>query len=174
MKARPLLAALAGSVLLSGCLMGLGQPAQVAPPQRFVATGHGAIASTGFQLNNAQQRLMAQRAARVDAYRALAEQIYGLRVSGNTTVSAFATQNDTVRAYVDSHLRGARLVEMTQLPDGNYEATVELELPGRFTDCISGRQQACVAPTAVSAPAARECIAGGCVQPSNQYYSPQQ
>jgi len=58
------------------------------------------------------QRL-AGRAAQVDAYRNLAEQVYGFRVWGNTTVSAFVTQNDAVRTYVDAFIRGARVVGMS-------------------------------------------------------------
>jgi hypothetical protein len=79
---------------------------------------------------------MAMRAAQVDAYRSLAEQVHGFRVWGNTAVSAFVTQNDSVRTYVDAFIRGARVVSMTAIGDGNFEATVELTLPEDFAACV--------------------------------------
>jgi hypothetical protein len=79
---------------------------------------------------------MAMRAAQIDAYRSLAEQVHGFRVWGNTAVSDFVTQNDSVRTYVDAFIRGARLVGMVSIGDGNFEATVELSLPPNFAYCV--------------------------------------
>lgn len=77
------------------------------------------------------------RAAKVDAYRNLAEQVHGVRVWGDTAVSAFVAQNDTVRTYIDSFIRGARVVNVAAIADGNYEATIELELTPAFFDCFA-------------------------------------
>lgn len=103
--------------------------------QKIVATGYGNTGSYG-QYTTGQAKLMAMRAAKVDALRNLAEQVHGVRVWGNTAVSAFVTQNDTVRTYVDSFIRGARVINMTAVADGNYEATVELELTTQFFECL--------------------------------------
>jgi hypothetical protein len=135
-----LLFAIVTSALLSGCngcTLGLcrGEPVPLTI-ERIAAAGYGAQGSSG-QMNATQQRLMAMRAARIDAYRNLSEQLYGVRITGNSTVASFATQNDQVRAYVDTFLRGARLINMTQLADGSFEAILEVELPGNFRQCVS-------------------------------------
>ncbi|WP_306602819.1 LPP20 family lipoprotein [Azonexus sp.] len=112
------------------------QDAMPATPIKLQAVGHGTPGAYT-QHTHAQQRLMAMRAAQVDAYRNLAEQVYGFRVWGGTSVSAFATQNDSIRTYVDAVIRGARLVNITSIADGNFEATVELEVSQQFHSCMT-------------------------------------
>lgn len=166
------------SILLSGCTSVPGpccmnvaapRPAVLAP-QKVLAVGYGALGSTSSQYTLGQQKLMAMRAARVDAYRVLAEQVYGFRVWGNTAVSSFATQNDNIRTYVDALIRGARLVNMTAVADGNFEATVELDLTPHFFSCIASAGQS---PCSVPAVSEGYCGFSGCVQPSAYYYSAQ-
>ena len=133
---------LAGSALaLFGCVMPVAERVAVAPkvstPTKISAVGYGSVGSYG-QFSSGQQRLMAARAAQIDAYRNLAERVSGFQISGATTVSAFATQNDTVRAFVDASIRGARMVGVTATPDGTYEATVEMELTPQFSNCVLG------------------------------------
>jgi hypothetical protein len=136
-------------------------------PTAFVAIGHGNQGSYS-QYNVGQQKLMAMRAAQVNAYRSLAEQVHGFRIWGNTTVSAFVTQNDSVRTYVDAFIRGARLVDMTSIGDGNFEATVELNLPPDFTDCVRLTPQCARLPAGLSA----SRIVTPVVAPSVIYTSP--
>ena len=107
-----------------------------AAPVKLLAVGYGALGNYS-QYTTGQQKLMAMRAAQVDAYRNLAEQVYGFRVWGNTAVSAFATQNDNVRSYVDSFIRGARVVNTSSIADGNFETTVELEVSQAFLDNLN-------------------------------------
>lgn len=104
--------------------------------QKILATGYGNTGSYN-QYTTGQAKLMAMRAAKVDALRNLAEQVHGVRVWGNTSVSSFVTQSDTVRTYVDSFIRGARVVNVAAVGDGNYEATVELELTPHFFECLN-------------------------------------
>ena len=136
----------------------------VATPRKLTAVGYGAIGNYA-QYSTGQQKLMAMRAAQVDAYRNLAEQVYGFRIAGNTAVSAFATQSDTVRTYVDAAIRGARVVSMTSMADGNFEATVELELSPQFFDCLS-RPSACS-----MRPSAAPCSGRACPSSSATYVS---
>lgn len=105
------------------------------PRTRLKAVGFGAMGSFS-QYSLGQARLMAMRAAQVDAYRNLAEQVFGFQISGSTTVSAFAAQNDAVRVYVDAFVRGARVVNLTSIADGNIEATVEIDLSPAFARCV--------------------------------------
>lgn len=141
----------------------------VTSPSKLTAVGYGSSATYG-QYTAGQQKLMAIRAAQVDAYRNLAEQVYGFRVWGNTSVSAFATQNDSVRSYVDAFIRGAKVVNTTAIADGNYEVTVELDLTPRFYGCFNNHQFSChhyYDHHVSNVP----CGGYGCVSPSAAYYS---
>lgn len=169
------LAFMLGVAALAGCQSAGTRPnpaADAAIPmegQKVVAVGHGAMGVNTAQVSLGQQKLMAMRAARIDAYRNLAEQVYGVRISGGTAVASFASQNDTVRTYVDAFMRGARVVNSTNSTDGNYEVTVELDLTPAFMACVagSGSPSACSLPPA----SASACNTPGCVQPSAYYYT---
>jgi hypothetical protein len=100
-------------------------------PVRVAAIGYGAE-STYEGYTPGQQRLMAIRASKLDAYRSLAEQIYGIRINGNTTVSAMMAKSDGMRARVDAMVRGARIVSITPMADGNYETVVEVFFDPEF------------------------------------------
>jgi hypothetical protein len=102
---------------------------------------------------------MAMRAAQVDAYRNLAEQVQGFRITGSTTVSAFAVQNDTIRSYVDSYIRGARVVSTTSIADGNFQVEVELDMTNQFADCLVNFN-GCSIPHQPTG-----CVAAGCTSP---------
>ncbi|MDR3352824.1 MAG: LPP20 family lipoprotein [Zoogloeaceae bacterium] len=141
----------------------------VEAPLKFLAVGYGSQTSYA-QYTAGQQKLMAMRAAQVDAYRNLAEKVHGFRVWGSTAVSAFAVQNDSVRTYVDSFIRGAHVVNMTAIGDGNFEATVELTLPPDFAECVR-LSSLCTTqfPTPHSSPGV---ISAPVVAPSVIYTSP--
>ncbi|MGV8898360.1 MAG: LPP20 family lipoprotein [Burkholderiaceae bacterium] len=93
---------------------------------RLSAVGYGAASSfDGYSAG--QKRLLAMRASKLDAYRALAEQVYGIRIAGNTTVTAMAAQSDSFRVYIDAYLRGARVLTVTPMAEGNYETVIEMD-----------------------------------------------
>ncbi len=85
-----------------------------------------------------QTRLMAKRAAKVDALRNLAEMVYGVQVNSRTTVRDFVTQSDVIRAKLDSVIQGAREVDYVERPDGTAEVTVEITL-GQVEDILGRR-----------------------------------
>lgn len=105
-------------------------------PTRVTAIGYGAT-SAYENYSTGQKRLMAMRASKLDAYRALVEQVNGIRLTSNSTVSALASQHDSFRVYIDSYLRGARIVSVTPLPDGNYETVLELDLKEQFYQTLN-------------------------------------
>lgn len=170
-------AALVG--LVSGCASTCGPgicgvaEATAPPPAKLMAVGYGAMGGHNSQYTLGQQKLMAMRAARIDAYRNLAEQVNGFRISGSTTVSSFVTQSDSIRTYVDAYLSGARVVGMTPVADGNFEATVELDLSSSFLSCVAGRSRgaACGVPARSVDYACGAGWGGGCVQPGGYYYT---
>ena len=92
------------------------------------AVGMAAIDET--MDNQAQARLMAFRAAELDARRKLAEELGGLLIQSSTTVQDFVAQNDTIRTRMLAFMQGARVLDETKtvLPDGSVEITVEIDL----------------------------------------------
>lgn len=80
-----------------------------------------------FAQTEPQKKLLARRAALVDAYRNLAEKINGLRIDSQTYVRDFVAEFDQVRTDLDAFLRGAEVISTTYLPDGTCE--VEIEMP---------------------------------------------
>lgn len=90
------------------------------------ATGYAVISVQGHR-NPAQQRLMAIRASKLDAYRSLTEQVYGLRLDATATVADMMVQNDTFRSRVEGVIYGATLVSITPSGDDTYETTMTLD-----------------------------------------------
>lgn len=109
-------------------------------PQKVTAVGYGAM-PTMEGLSQEQRRILAMRAAKLDAYRALAEVVEGLKITGSSTVSAVVLTNDSFRVYIEAYLRGARVLTTTPLPGGSYETVVELQLGGEFyRDAAAAKQ----------------------------------
>ncbi|MDP2786297.1 MAG: LPP20 family lipoprotein [Sulfurimicrobium sp.] len=105
-------------------------------PAKVTAIGYGATPhQEGY--STGQRRLLAMRASKLDAYRALTEEVYGVRITSNSTVSALVSQQDSFRAYVDAYLRGAKILTVTPLADGNYETVMELEISNQFYDALN-------------------------------------
>lgn len=84
-----------------------------------------------------QKRLMAMRASRLDAYRALAERVYGTSIIGSSTVKEFVLQDDGYRTMIDSVIRGAKVITVTEQKGGTYETVLELLLESRFRECLT-------------------------------------
>ncbi len=93
---------------------------------KLVATGYAVISIQNHR-NPAQQRLLAIRASKLDAYRALTEQVYGQQLDANTTVADMTVMSDTFRARVEGLVYGAVLVSITPVGDDTYETTLSLD-----------------------------------------------
>lgn len=94
--------------------------------ETLTATGY-AVISVQNHRTPAQQRLLAIRAAKLDAYRSLTEQVYGLRLDASATVADMVVQNDTFRSRVEGVIYGATLVSITPSGDDTYETTLSLD-----------------------------------------------
>ncbi len=137
--------------LLAGCAtstrVALSTPAPVATPEApaqpapapasmispmiekretLVATGYAVVSVQTHKLP-AQQRLLAIRASKLDAYRALTEQVYGQHLDAATTVSDMVVMNDTFRTRVEGVVYGATLVSITPVGEDTYETTLSLD-----------------------------------------------
>jgi hypothetical protein len=99
-------------------------------------TGYSAYEKTE-DMTSEPKRLMALRASKLDAYRALAERIYGTGISGASTVQDFVLKHDGFGTVVDSVVRGARVVSVSEKKGAGFETVLELLLPGNFQDCLN-------------------------------------
>ena len=94
--------------------------------ETLMATGYAVVSVQNHKLA-AQQRLMAIRASKLDAYRALTEQVYGQHLDASTTVADMVVMNDTFRTRVEGVVYGAVLVSITPVGDDTYETTMSLD-----------------------------------------------
>ncbi len=80
--------------------------------------------------NPAQAKLMAYRAAELDARRKLAEQLDGLMITSSTTVRDFITENDEIETSMLAFQQGAHELEKFRkvMEDGTVQTTVEINL----------------------------------------------
>ena len=140
MTLRPLTIAVAAlSALLTGCVsipLSLDSPknasdaSMIAPMvekrETLVATGYAVVSVQNHKVP-AQQRLLAIRASKLDAYRALTEQVYGQQLDASTTVADMTVMSDTFRAKVEGVIYGAVLVSITPVGEDTYETTLSLD-----------------------------------------------
>jgi hypothetical protein len=93
----------------------------------IISTGYANISAQKSK-NQAQRRLMAIRASKLDAYRNLTEQVYGQQLNSSTTVEDMIIASDTMRAHVEGVVYGAKVVSISPIGDDSYETKLELEL----------------------------------------------
>ena len=106
-----------------------GGPAVAAPAAGGLvvrAKGNG-VAPRDPDLTAAEKGLLAKRAAKLDALRNLAEEVWGLRLTGETFVRDYVVKNDDLRSRVQTFIQGARVVSEQQLPDGTYQVEIEID-----------------------------------------------
>ena len=127
----------AGLLVLTGCKsinIAATKPAEnanmlaplVEKRETLTATGY-AVVSVQNHRNPAQQRLMAIRASKLDAYRALTEQVYGQQIDATSTVADMTVTSDSFRAKVEGVIYGAILVSITPVGEDTYETTLSLD-----------------------------------------------
>lgn len=137
-----------GPVILSGCTMSMTSPWQdsagktaMTPKNTIVETKvvpvverRSAIRATGYAVISvqpsdvdAQQRLLAIRASKLDAYRGLTEQVYGQYLDATTTVADMAVLSDTFRTQVEGVIYGAKVVSIAPVGEDTYETTMSLD-----------------------------------------------
>ncbi len=74
-----------------------------------------------------EKRLMAIRAARMDALRDLTEQVHGIRINASTTIRDAVVRDDSLAAVVQGTLRGARTVRVAPSGSDSYEVEMALD-----------------------------------------------
>lgn len=121
-------------ISLIGCtsmVAGVGDNAAFVEPMverrdTLTATGY-AVIDVQPSDNSAQRRLLAIRAAKLDAYRGLTEQVYGQYLDATTTVADMAIRSDSFRTRVEGVVYGANLVRIEPRGSDTYEVTMSLD-----------------------------------------------
>ncbi len=83
-------------------------------------------------------RMMACRAAVVDAQRNLLESIQGVRVEGTTVVANMMVQSDTIKTSVNGLLQGAQVIKREPQSDGSCFVQMSAPMGGKFTKDVYG------------------------------------
>ena len=94
------------------------------------ATGYGAPPKNYYP--EGQRRLMTMRASKIDAFRALAEVVGGLHVWGGSAIGDMVVERDRYSTFIDTYVRGARVVSVTPMKDDTYKTIVEMDVDERF------------------------------------------
>lgn len=103
-------------------------PVQVADQGTPSMLGHGYAQVSGQPgKTHNEKRLMAMRAARLDAMRDLVEQIHGIHLTAETTISKAVVQSDSLSALVDGTLRGAKTVSIQPTGEDSYEVILSID-----------------------------------------------
>lgn len=140
---RPILAA-AAFLVCTACPGPLKGPAKLVPTNvpawaetTLQVTGRGAYPEN---VSGPRARLMAERAARTDAYRKLTEEVYGLELRTGTTVRDAVLADDEIHTEVEGFIRGARVIATRDRADlGFVEMDMELGLGEKFQRMVFRR-----------------------------------
>ncbi len=103
----------------------ISQPTIKAVPT-ITGMGYASVSSQPAKSVN-QRRLMAIRAARLEAMRNLTEQVHGIKINSRTTIIDAIVQNDSLRATVDGLIVGAKTVRINPVGADTYEVVLELD-----------------------------------------------
>lgn len=90
------------------------------------AVGYAPISLQKGQTDS-QKMILAIRSSKLDAYRELAEQVYGHNIQGATSVRGMIANNDNLKAKVNGLIRGAKVIKNYALGD-IYTTELELDM----------------------------------------------
>ena len=90
-------------------------------------------ASAQTPASDAQNKLLAKRAAEADCYRKIAETVKGLRLTSETYVRDFITESDVIESEVDAWVKGVRLGKPMYYEDGTCEVKGEVTVAKLIT-----------------------------------------
>lgn len=85
----------------------------------------------------AQAVALAKRAAIIDAYRHLGEQMYGIKLNSNDTVQNMVLKNSSIKTKLNAVIRGAKVRE-SACEQGICQVTMELKLDGKVWAHVLG------------------------------------
>ena len=93
----------------------------------LTAVGYAPIGSQ-MGVNDAEKNIMAMKASKLDAYRELAEQVYGQRINGKQSLANMVINNAQLLASVEGVIRGAKVVKAYPVGDDTYATELQLDM----------------------------------------------
>ena len=122
----------ATSSLMTGCssLVDKHVEWETVEPESYpvlTAVGYAPIQSQRGESDSVRS-LMAMKASKLDAYRELAEQVYGQRIEGNETLANLVVNNTRLEASVEGVIRGAKVVKTYPVGEDTYATELELDM----------------------------------------------
>jgi len=93
---------------------------------KLEANGVG-VAPCSDTCSAAQAYAMARRAAILDAYKALAEKVYGIKINARDSVKNMVLQNSEIKSYVQGLIKKADIVSESY-KDGIYKVRMSLNI----------------------------------------------
>ncbi len=88
------------------------------------------------QLTQVQNRFSTEQSAKLNAYRALAKQLYNEKLTDHIRVADQVISDESYRIYIDLFLREAKVIESKIIAD-QYKTVLALTLTDRFYQCTS-------------------------------------
>tara|TARA_Y100001956_G_scaffold38701_1_gene37969 strand:- start:1896 stop:2327 length:432 start_codon:yes stop_codon:yes gene_type:complete len=92
----------------------------------LTAVGYASISEQKGR-NDEEKQVRAMRASKIDAYRELAEQVYGMRVSGRADLQDQRLGTELTSGAVDGVIRGAEVVRSYKVGD-SYVTELRLDI----------------------------------------------
>ena len=105
-----------------------------------------------YAVNAIPARMLARRAAVVDAYRQLAEMVKGVNVDSETTVENMMVTSDVTKTKVTALIQGARIVSEQAVDGGGYTVTMEMSVFGASNSLATAVLPTNTVPTSFPAP----------------------
>ncbi|EQB8917252.1 flagellar assembly lipoprotein FlgP [Vibrio fluvialis] len=113
---------LIAALVMPGC-----QPLQTMRPDDWLtAVGYASISEQKGR-DDEEKQVRAMRASKIDAYRELAEQVYGMRVSGRAELQDQRLGTELTSGAVDGVIRGAEVVRSYKVGD-SYVTELRLDI----------------------------------------------
>ena len=113
----------------SGCVTNqYSNPGQVSSNDRVVGVGYAVINA---QEGNSpeEKRLMAIKVSKLEAYRSLAEQLYGQYIESRGTLSNLKMGQEELVSRVEGLIVGARVVSIKPISTDSYQTVMEMGQP---------------------------------------------
>ncbi len=133
------LASLMTAVLLCGCSTNFLAATSLSRELYYTDTGVNepdkfpVLRASGYAIvsrqkgpTDTEKQIQAMRASKIEAYRELAEQLYGLRIKGATEIADTRERSDSVSTKIDAMVHGARVIRQYPLAD-TYVTELELD-----------------------------------------------
>ncbi|MDA0146946.1 flagellar assembly lipoprotein FlgP [Vibrio sp. LaRot3] len=113
-------------LLVAMAMVGCQPLSQMRPDDWLTAVGYASISEQKGR-NEEEKQVRAMRASKIDAYRELAEQVYGMRVSGRADLQDQRLGTEHTSGAVDGVIRGAEVVRSYKAGD-NYVTELRLDI----------------------------------------------